>query len=944
MSKPNSPRTREDQTRVRRSSTSQENKRILSVSSSSSTPEIRPFIPPKPKGYKGAKVLKSWNKLTPGTPLLYVVDLSNTHALFPLSRHLLGTHYLNQGGFPDLQLVELSFTTPADLAARSLDIPLQLARSLITNLNEVEGSGFTETALRLWARDLKSDYKTPEAIVPCTECNAYRTLTLIKALARSGVGKDFVCADVGVECHSSEESSEPPVASSPSRFHSPNLPPTPMEPHQPTVPVQGDRPREAATSAAAPTLPHLAYASNGHHQLAQLQNALVQPQPTPVPAGTDLLQRPNPAPATNNTIPEGYTALPVAGQSIEDAYRLLPPYYHSLRYDHGYSVPPSSRRLPQPPLYHPGQPLQSPAHQQIMMGYGVPAQGTVLGSNYLTMPVAPGLRTNQYVRGILAYSLSSPAGTEEERAELADIECSKYWMETKILLTWEMQARAVSDFPGEGSEAYADWISSLNSFFTNNRIANTLLQAKLAEVTLRLRARLWLQAHQAHTPPRLYSYAQFVEWVRIELVPEINPQLQHRAWERLAYRGSIEEFFLDVDRLTRIYPLPFPEAQHWAARVFGQGLEDKTDAAQATSQPHGLSMLHWQSVVKEYVRETEKKPGFCRWLTGLRGPRFRAQHPPTPHVPAIPQPRALPAPRQVQALMAPTPEYYAEQGIPMAPPSQVNAPQVSLTETSPNKPERPLRIGTGPRPCFCCGSDKHGWTMCDRKKPGRCGVCGAQDHYSRICAKRYFPAPGARVEYAEALELPTPFSEEDPIGTEMVLPPPAETSPISSQPPPFVEELDVVHPAVLTTSVPKECDPPGTFVEHRDDHDHLRTASTTATTGTKNEFPTQEWGLEIPDEIPGDRNESWAKLLSQTPWEGPKPVIVSEVGNYTVSRRLVYPITLDGIPVKALLDSGANTSFLSVHLITNAGLQTTPLTEPFPLGLYIGNAPSWITH
>ena len=116
MSKPNSPRTREDQTRVRRSSTSQENKRTLSVSSSSSTPEVRPFIPPKPKGYKGAKVLKSWNKLTPGTPLLYVVDLSNTHALFPLSRHLLGTHYLNQGGFPDLQLVELSFTTPADLS------------------------------------------------------------------------------------------------------------------------------------------------------------------------------------------------------------------------------------------------------------------------------------------------------------------------------------------------------------------------------------------------------------------------------------------------------------------------------------------------------------------------------------------------------------------------------------------------------------------------------------------------------------------------------------------------------------------------------------------------------------------------------------------------------------------------------------------------------------
>ena len=50
------------------------------------------------------------------------------------------------------------------------------------------------------------------------------------------------------------------------------------------------------------------------------------------------------------------------------------------------------------------------------------------------------------------------------------------------------------------------------------------------------------------------------------------------------------------------------------------------------------------------------------------------------------------------------------------------------------------KIGIGPTPCFVCGSDKHSWLDCPKRKKGRCGCCGSEAHLTRMCAQRYHPA------------------------------------------------------------------------------------------------------------------------------------------------------------------------------------------------------------
>ena len=343
---------------------------------------------------------------------------------------------------------------------------------------------------------------------------------------------------------------------------------------------------------------------------------------------SDLLRLPPlEAPAPNHP---GITHPPrIVTPEVETASRIpYPQHFLPLRERLSASYPSYQPKI-LPPLFHPGQPLQPPAQQQIQLGYSIPWAASVPGSAAGFVNSCPGelpfqaSHPSQYVRGVVAYTLSAPAGTEEERQEMGEILASRYWLDLRHMLHREMQNRSVPEFTASGSDEYADWASSMVNFFQGAEISNTLVQTRLAALTLRHHARYWYQAHQQHTPSRLYSFRQFAEWIRIELVPEINPYHQHRAWDQLEYRGNLEDFFRDVDRLIRIYPIPLVQAQNRASKVFGKSMEERIDAAQANSPVTGLNMMQWQAVVKDYVRSMECMPGFSGWLRGDRGPRFR---------------------------------------------------------------------------------------------------------------------------------------------------------------------------------------------------------------------------------------------------------------------------------------------------------------------------------
>ena len=247
---------------------------------------------------------------------------------------------------------------------------------------------------------------------------------------------------------------------------------------------------------------------------------------------SDLLRLPPlEAPAPNHP---GITHPPrIVTPEVKTASRIPYPQLYPPLWERPSASYPSYQPKILPPLFHPGQPLQPPAQQQIQLGYLMPWSASVPGSAAGFESSCPGelpfhaSHLSQYVRGVVAYTLSAPAGTEEERQEMGEILASQYWLDLRHMLHREMQNCSIPEFTASGSDEYADWASSMVNFFQGAEISNTLIQTRLAALTLRHHTQYWYQAHQQHTPSRLYSFRQFAEWIRIELVPEINPYYQH---------------------------------------------------------------------------------------------------------------------------------------------------------------------------------------------------------------------------------------------------------------------------------------------------------------------------------------------------------------------------------------------------------------------------------
>ena len=59
-----------------------------------------------------------------------------------------------------------------------------------------------------------------------------------------------------------------------------------------------------------------------------------------------------------------------------------------------------------------------------------------------------------------------------------------------------------------------------------------------------------------HYSGLLLTFEQLTEWIRAELVPSASPDEALVAWQKLAFRGSIEDYLKQIDNLTLYYPLP----------------------------------------------------------------------------------------------------------------------------------------------------------------------------------------------------------------------------------------------------------------------------------------------------------------------------------------------------------------------------------------------------
>ena len=295
-------------------------------------------------------------------------------------------------------------------------------------------------------------------------------------------------------------------------------------------------------------------------------------------------------------------------------------------------------------------------------------------------------------------------------------------------------------------------------------------------------------------------------------------------------------------------------------------------------------------------------------------------------------------------------------------------------EATPLQTKRPpnLNIGTGPRPCFCCGSDRHGWMTCSKRKPGRCAVCGSQEHYARICSKRFFPALGTRVNFIDGPDpltisnnVPWELSGRYPGAVQLdsgsgrqegiipnhsgifpegnvVLPNPCSqpiSEPIvagSALPLSTPEESLRLPPTIMNIQKPGEEVPDHVISNLENDGDQSRPLE------EENLTP----GIEImvlEPHLHRTLEPRWSTLIWLLKEENPRAVVIPAVGNFLKTRRLVYPAQLDRIETSVLLDTGANTSFVSDRFVEQSGFNKTENSEPFSLALFVGEAPTWIT-
>ena len=315
----------------------------------------------------------------------------------------------------------------------------------------------------------------------------------------------------------------------------------------------------------------------------------------------------------------------------------------------------------------------------------------------------------QLIRGTLAHRLLSTSPRESERLEFFHYQRTLNYEKLQAKVTRAIQAKTLLPFTGSGClKEYNGWKISVQLCCYYWGLANSVVQASVAQWTFQERASKWWLAYQVYTPTRLYSLAQILEWVGIELAPRSNLEASQLEWNALEYRGCLRKYFKKVQDLQLQFQTSPLSAHLLAARPFGAELQDEVRAAHARAGPGGLLDEQWEALVTSYVRRKENTPGFLRWGDPRCEPTYRDTkvHARTMHT-DVEIPQALPSGTI---------------------PEEERVAQLFTADLGPKKDLGPARYGKGPRPCFCCGKDGHSWIACPKKVSGKCGVCGSQEH------------------------------------------------------------------------------------------------------------------------------------------------------------------------------------------------------------------------
>ena len=298
---------------------------------------------------------------------------------------------------------------------------------------------------------------------------------------------------------------------------------------------------------------------------------------------------------------------------------------------------------------------------------------------------------------------------------------SNQWKQMRKDFDKWITSRKGAHFEGKGSpNEVTNWDNVMSTYFYDNAITNTIIQSRLAAQSFVGQALNWWRSHSQLVPELVISYEQLLEWIRTELVPLADPASATLAWRQLRFLGEVEDYLKQLDQLTVHFPIPQATLLTMATEPLGREVVSSAYKADQMYGKDGMSYVRLRRFIQAHLQQ----------LTPTQR-KFLADNPPLAMgYGRSPEKEKKSSSNTFRPNVAPRnrPPHYA----------QANTVEVEKPLAKVSHPSK--RIGKGANPCWVCGSDRHMWYVCEKKKKGTCACCGSMAHITRDCAQRYFPA------------------------------------------------------------------------------------------------------------------------------------------------------------------------------------------------------------
>ena len=355
-----------------------------------------------------------------------------------------------------------------------------------------------------------------------------------------------------------------------------------------------------------------------------------------------------------------------------------------------------------------------------------------------------------FITGHPLKQFAAPDPTPTEIDDYASMINTPLWREIfRDFTKWSDMHKEAQYNGEEDITSVFRWTTAMRSRFLNLYISNGIIRAELATATLTHRARSWWLAHRTRTPNLIITFEQLVEWIKRELVPHSSTTDAVSAWSELSFKGDPDKYISDLKKLINHYPLRRESIIIMATKPLGSEIQRNIQLMDLQYGPNGINIAQLKQAIRNHLSINR----YNRQITRDRYIERAVPFQPRQFRPNNPQYQIrrenIPSQKEARLNVVPITNSNANNNNSNKRNTEVKAIDNKPAYTRPpssytsNNTQRyttlKRKVGIGPTPCFVCGSDKHSWIDCTKKKKGKCACCGSEGHLTRTCAQRYHP-------------------------------------------------------------------------------------------------------------------------------------------------------------------------------------------------------------